>query len=851
MKTIPKYPVHECIDQIRECLAKERNLILTASPGAGKSTIVPVELLNEPWLQGKRILMLQPRRVAAIAIARRMAEITGTRPGTLIGHQVRFSRNISSDTQIEILTEGILTRRIQNDPFLENVALVIFDEFHERSIHSDLCLALCREIQKDVRPDLKIMVMSATVSPEPIANFLDTSSVIDAPGFLFPVETSYQPVPAGHDRFSAMLTACRKIFSSSPPDESYLIFLPGSGEINFFKRELESNVSSHEILPLYGSMSLDEQQKVLTPAEKPRIVLATNIAETSLTIEGITTVIDSGYCRKLSFNPETGLERLDMARISKASAAQRAGRAGRLKPGRAFRLWSQSEHMAMENFDLAEIHSVDLCSTILELAGWGINQPENFAWFEAPEIAKTNAAQNLLFQLRAIDESGGITESGKSFLKLPVHPRLACMLLNAKKLGIGKLASRAAAIISEKDFIVSPAITSQEKSFNTDIFARLDILERKNEAQPDAVDKRQVKHVLKVSQQLEQMLDFTDEKNDRSEHATESLKICMAAAFPDRICQLRNSQNKRNYKICTGQGFSLPDGRGEPFIIALRLDARLRKGSNEGQIFLAAEIGLESVLEVIGHLCQGARELYFSEARKAVSVKNVIRYLDMTIKDSDDKLSEQERILAEKMLVGHALANFQQAFNLDAPENRNFINRVNLIAKNTEDPEFPIIDQKWFFNHIESLTAGCTSFSELQQMSFFELYFSGKPFSLKTKLEKLAPERLKVPSGNLLKIEYPDDGNPFLQVKIQEVFGMKETPKICNNRVKLILHLLSPAMRPVQITSDLESFWKNGYKTVVAELKGRYPKHQWPEDPATGIAFAGTKKQLERKIRQN
>ncbi len=837
-----KLPIVSCLEKLKSTLRQNSAAVLSAAPGAGKSTLVPLELLQENWLRQNRILMLQPRRIAALAVARRMSFLSHTPPGGLIGHQVRFNRQISAETRIEVLTEGILTRRIQNDPFLEGVGLIIFDEFHERSIHSDLCLALCREIQKDVRPDLKILVMSATIDDDQLAKYLDNAATINSEGFLFPVEIIHRPVEIEKNRFRPMIDACRRIIADSDPHESYLIFLPGAGEIAMFAQELGETCHAHEILQLHGSLPLAAQQKVLTPDETPRIILATNIAETSLTIEGITTVIDSGYCRTLDYNDATGLESLELRHISKASADQRAGRAGRLRPGRAFRLWSRQEHNALADYDPPEILRADLCSTVLELASWGVRNPHNFSWLTAPPPEKIEAAREILHLLGAIDTEGGITDSGKRMLQLPLHPRLARMMDLAARDGIADYAAAAAAVIAEKDFFKP---TRADTALSADLVTRINTLLR-NEfgGSADNIDHQALARARKVSQQL---LELVRPQNYRPvPDKIRLLQKALLAAFPDRLCRKRN--DRFSFKICSGQGFKLPCGCDSSYLIALNLDAGLRLADNDGRIFLFAEIEEETLLEVLQSHLQNSREIFFSEKRKSVLVRHITRYDQLVFFEREDALKPREREMAEKILVGHAFANFNQAFNLNNDETKQFINRLNLIVKYLPEKEFAALDAAWFKDNIETLCAGSVSFAELQKISLPTAYFSGKPYNFKKTFEELVPDSIEVPSGSRIKIEYPDSGEPFVPVKIQEVFGMQETPCICAGRVKLILHLLSPARRPVQITKDLKSFWETGYKTVVAELKGRYPKHPWPDDPARGVAFAGTKKQLERKI---
>ncbi len=532
------YPIESSLEVIKQALAANKDLILTAEPGAGKSTVVPLSLINESWLEGKKIVMLQPRRVAAVAVANRMSETHGSEPGKIIGYSVRFSSNIKPSTKIEVLTEGILTKRIQKDPFLEDVGLVIFDEFHERSIHADLGLALCYEIKREVRPDLRLMVMSATIDTELISNYLKNSEVISGKGFLYPVNIEYKSIGAGKTYFDNAAKAIYEIVTSSDKTEEYLVFLPGIGEINRVKDYLDSTSlwQTHDILILHGSMNLKDQQRVLVTGcfnngkpglcsrhceplieawqssniNKPRIILSTNIAETSITIEGITTVIDSGYARQNKFNPETGLNKLEKVRISKASAKQRAGRAGRLRAGRAIRLYSKAEFENFAENEIPEILRSDPTSSILELYSWGIKDIFNFNWFESPSEESIEHSIELLKMLGAVDEKGSITELGRKINSIPAEPRLASMLIKAKETGCLEEAALATAIIEEKDFLkcntgLPRSLTTDrnEGIVDPDLLLRLLAFENKSALPSEySVDNQIVKRILKEKEQL-------------------------------------------------------------------------------------------------------------------------------------------------------------------------------------------------------------------------------------------------------------------------------------------------------------------------------------------------------------
>ena len=902
------YPIESSLEGIKKALTANKDLILTAEPGAGKSTVVPLALINEAWLEGKKIVMLQPRRVAAVAVANRMAEIHGSVPGKTVGYSVRFNSNIKPSTKIEVLTEGILTKRIQRDPFLEDVGLVIFDEFHERSINADLGLALCCEIKKDVRPDLRIMVMSATIDTELISNYLENSEVISGKGFLYPVTVEYKPVGAGRNYFDNAAKAIYEIVASSDKKEEYLVFLPGIGEINRVKDYLESTSLglSHDILTLHGSMNIKDQQRVLaTSVERPlqslrdglptnsggasrekvpRIILSTNIAETSLTIEGITTVIDTGYARQNQFNTETGLNKLEMVRISKASAKQRAGRAGRLKAGRAIRLYSKAEFENFAENEIPEILRSDPTSSILELYSWGIKDPFKFNWLESPTKESIEHSIELLKMLGAIDEKKSVTELGKRINSIPAEPRLAAMLIKAKEAGCLEEAALATAIIEEKDFLnnnrhceslkevwqsnntlffkrppqslrdSSPTIHggasklenngspnsfsnfegASEKGVDPDLFLRLLAFEDKS-ALPSqySLDNQIMKRILKEQQQLFKTIMNEESGTSNLKNNYNSLRKVLFQAFPDRICQ-RRTQGGNSYTLCNGQGLSIDSDsllKDCEYILSLKQDTKLRSSTSDGKIFLACKIELDWLLQ--SSAIKKAREIFFSEKINKICVKERIRYGSLLLKEQESKLTEKELETALDCFCKAILADKNKAFDLNEKSNSSFIGRLNAIKATSYSKFYPDIDEKWLKNTLASIcSTDNLSFDWLQKQGISSLYLNQLSWKQREDFEKLVPERIKVPTGSNIKIDYTQSEHPVLPVKMQEMFGQAQSPSICNGEIKLTVHLLSPAGRPMQITSDLASFWQNGYKTIVGELRGRYPKHLWPDDPA-------------------
>ena len=848
-----QFPVEASLPQIRSNLADNTDVILSAAPGAGKSTIVPLALKDESWLAGQRIIILQPRRIAAVALARRMAFLDGSKPGVVIGHQIRFDNNTTASTRIEVVTEGILTRRLQKDPLLEGVGLVIFDEFHERSVHTDLCLALCREIKREVRPDLRLMLMSATADLVLAQSFLDHPRLVEGKGFLHPVEVHYRPLTGGRDYSAALARAVEQIIGESGADEEFLVFLPGIGEIRQVADFLErSRVTvGRQIMILHGSLAIGDQEKILQPAACPRIILSTNIAETSLTIDGITRVIDSGQARWLEIDAQSGLEQLQLHRISRSSAAQRAGRAGRVKPGQAFRLWSLSEHQQLAENDQPEILRIDPTAAVLELYAWGCRDPLQFNWLQSPGTEKIGRSIELLKLLGAVDDIGKITVDGRRMVELPVEPRLARMLLTASVLGIAETAALAAAVIGERDFVKRSYSDNAVTKIDNDLDWRLQLLTDKRSAElPSGIetDHGAIARIFKIQRQLLDLLGKMT--NQRSVNARHRLHQSLLAAFPDRVCRRRTDASSGSFTICSGQGLSLNETGllpGERLLLAFRLDLTQRAGASDGRIFLAC--ALEEDLLRTQSLYQPKREIFFSEARARVLARERVWYGKLLLSDCESSIKAEETAAAGQILLQAALADIDRAMALDNQNNQDFISRVATLKACPAGTGFPALDAGWLAEQIHTLAPGSGSFADLQKQNLEQLYLQQLSWKERELFDKLVPERFVVPSGSAIRIQYQSDGAPILAVKIQELFGMAQTPTICNGQRCLLLHLLTPAGRPVQITADLVSFWQSGYQQVVKELKGRYPRHPWPDEPGQAIAFHGTKKQLARKLK--
>jgi ATP-dependent helicase HrpB len=842
------------LPRIVSCLREQRNLVLFASPGAGKTTLVPLALLDEPWLQGKSIIMLQPRRIAARLAAARMAVLHGSEVGGTVGYQVRFERRIGRDTRIEVLTEGLLTRRLQTDPFLERVGIIIFDEFHERHLHTDLGLALVREIQQTVREDLRILVMSATLDAAAISEYLDRCPNVDVPGFLHPVAEEYagwavdQPLPR------QVAKAVRRELQTGGSGD-LLVFLPGEGEIYRTLRELEdAGLPANVVcLPLHGSLPLDRQDEILKPNRSRRIILATNIAETSLTIEGITTVIDSGFRRRNRLDPKSGLERLELERISRDSAIQRAGRAGRLGPGKVVRLWSRQEHAALVPFVPPEIQSTDLAEAILQLAFWGKNDPAALQWFQPPPPELMSAAQTLLRGLGAIGDDGKITAAGQRLARLPVHPRLARILLEGLRCGgVSRLAS-ACALLSEKPL---RGAGGRGGSSGSDLFASLDALEELRfhgfrRSGGEDVDVRAAQRIDRVAEQLQQVMRHELKAAGPERRLTDDEFLrCLLAGFPDRVARRRSCGTPvegAGYLLAGGKGLTLDPRssvREAEFIIALSVDGVEREQTQVGVIRQAAHIKPEWLKELFPASVRLSRELKWDQDRQAVVVQQIERYLDLPLAEQIVAPGPQDADGIARLLAREAARDVQVAFAPD-PEVEQLLLRLELFARETgKTPDADGALSGGFEALVPDLVAGCRSFADLRRLNLRAAIEQKLSYRVQQELQKMVPERLEVPSGSHVKIQYRRQDSPVLAVKLQELFGLLETPRVCRGRVPVLIHLLSPAGRPLQVTQDLRSFWLNTYPALRREMRGQYPRHPWPEDPLTAVP---TRKTAPRK----
>jgi len=832
-------PVDSIIPQVRAALDSSPAVIIQAPPGSGKSTRIPVALLDSSWLAQKKILMLEPRRLAALNLASWIASERGEAVGETVGYAIRFERKTSSRTRLEIVTEGILTRRLQADPFLEAVGAVIFDEFHERSIHTDTALALCLYLQRTVRPDLKILIMSATLETASVAKLIPEAAVITCEGALYPVEVRYlgsSDEDPAQGAAKAVLVAVRE----SPGD--VLVFLPGSAEIRRCLAILEQAFPVGEplILPLYGDLSFADQEKAIKAADKRKVVLATNIAETSITIEGVRVVVDAGLARRSRFDPARALDRLVTERISKASAVQRAGRSGRTAPGVCYRLWSEYQQSILLAYDTPEILTSDLSELALNLALWGVSDAAELSFPDQPPAASLAEARRLLRLLAALDDNGRITDRGRQLAKLPLHPRIGTLLLTACAEGCAAVGADIAAIISERDFLKAALRNSAHA---TDLIDRIDILLQWRSRsdlvkQRSDIDMAAIRSVDRLSGQLRKMLSVHG-----SQYALSSgtVALLVATAFPDRIAKQREA-GSRNYLLASGKGAVLAPQAGaanEKLIVAVRLDGGL---GGDGRIYSALAIEQSQVKQKFPELISSRRAVVWDSSLRRVIAREeqmlgaitlASRVVKATPEDVSRALLEQLKSTgASDLFIRSSLAEQFRA-------------RVEFIRALYAAEDWPdISDGHIIETAAEWLPQAVENSEKFSGIDLLAVYRAALGWKKGEELERLAPVSILVPSGSRIKIDYTGEGGPSIAVKLQELFGLRVTPAIADGRYPLIVELLSPAGRPIQVTRDLESFWGSGYQLVKKELKGRYPKHPWPDDPWSALPTRHLKKRL-------
>lgn len=815
-------PIDHILPQLKETLRDHVNAVLIAAPGAGKTTRVPLALLNEPWLAGRRILMLEPRRLAARTAAKFMAAQLGESVGETVGYRVRMETKVGPKTRIEVITEGVLTRMLQADPALEGVGAVLFDEFHERSLHADLGLALALQSQALLREDLRLLVMSATLEAEPVAALLGGAPVLASEGRAYPVETRYADRRIEGRIDSAVASAVMEALANDEGD--LLVFLPGAGEIRAVEARLAAQVPTRyrqvRIAPLYGAMPQEAQDRAIAPCEpgERKVVLATSIAETSLTVEGVRVVIDSGLSRVPRFSPRTGMTRLETTAVSRASADQRRGRAGRLGPGVCYRLWTEQDERNLPARSIPEILEADLAPLALELAEWGVTEPGELMWLDPPPAAAYEQARELLSQLGALGPKGELSPHGRQLAELGLHPRLAHMIVAASRHGLGATACELAALLAERDLFRGNGTR------DADLRLRLEALRRASGDAPAgvAVDAAALRRIRAESAQWKRAAGVPpDEPVD-----SDACGLLLALAYPDRIGQRRSDGR---YLLSNGRGAAYPAAQataGTPYIVAAELDDT----GTDSRIDLSSPVTVAELERFAAELITDEAIVEWDADAQAVRARQRKRLGALILKESPLVNPDPSQCLAALMQGisrhGVGMLPWNKA-SRQLQQRILFMNRHTTDWPDVSDDALAASPTEWLGPH----AYGMRSKADLQRLGMTSVLESLLSWEQRRELDEQAPTHITVPSGSRIAVDYGDPDAPVLAVRLQEMFGQQDTHRIARGKVPIVMHLLSPAQRPVQVTQDLANFWRTTYFEVKKDLKGRYPKHYWPDDP--------------------
>ncbi|MGC3575771.1 ATP-dependent helicase HrpB [Pseudomonas aeruginosa] len=831
-------PIDAVLPSLRTALNDRDEVVLEAPPGAGKTTRVPLALLNEHWLDGQTILMLEPRRLAARAAAERLASELGEKVGETVGYRIRLESRVGPKTRIEVVTEGILARRLQDDPGLDGVGLVIMDEYHERSLDADLALALTlngRELLRDT--PLKVLVMSATLEGERLSALLDDAPVVRSEGRMFPVDLRWgRPFQPGEFVESRVVQTVLQALADEPG--SLLVFLPGQAEIRRVAEQLgEALAGRDEVLlcPLHGELELSAQRAAIEPAPPGRrkVVLATNIAETSLTIDGVRVVVDAGLARVPRFDPGSGMTRLETQRISRASATQRAGRAGRLEPGVCYRLWSEAQHEQLPADGSAEILQADLAGLALQLGRWGV-APEELVWLDVPPAAAYAQARDLLDRLGALNDKGALNAHGQAMAELPAHPRIAHLLLRGQALGLGSLACDVAALLGERDIL---------RGAGADLHERTALLA--GESAGNRASRGAVQRARQLARQFRGYLRGQPAEAVADPDHPRWLGALLAFAYPDRVARQRR-EGGGEYRLANGRAaqFGEPDAlMKEPWLVVADLGSR--QGQREERIYLAAALDAALFDSVLAEQVRVHDELDWDEREGVLRAERQRKVGELVL--SSEALPDLDAEARSRALLGLVRRKGLELLPW-TPELRQWQARVNLLRRldleGKGESEWPDVSDAALLASLEDwLLPYLGKVSRLAHFANLELpgiLHGLLPWPLPQRLDELAPRTLQVPSGSNIRLDY-SEFPPVLAVRLQELFGLADTPRIAGGRLAVKLHLLSPAQRPVQVTQDLANFWRSTYAEVKKDLKGRYPKHYWPDDPLVAEATARAK----------
>jgi ATP-dependent helicase HrpB len=820
MKFATPLPIDSVLDALRDALIAHTSAVLVAPPGAGKTTRVPLALMDESWLGSGKILVLEPRRIAARAAAERMAHSLSEAVGERIGLRARLVSKSGPKTRIEVVTEGVFTRLILDDPELSGIGAVLFDEFHERSLDADLGLALALDCQAGLRNDLRILPMSATLDGARVAQLLDGAPVISSEGRAFSVETRYVGRDTNTRIENQMVDAVMRALRAEPG--SILAFLPGQAEIRRAEERLRERIGDPAIViaPLYGAMDMKAQDMALTPVPPGRrkVVLATSIAETSITIEGVRVVIDSGLARVPRFEPDVGVTRLETVRVSRAAADQRRGRAGRTGPGVCFRLWDEPQTQSLPAYPEPEIRSADLAPLLLDCAEWGTPDPRALSWLDPPSAVAIAAAREELTELEALSADGRITAAGKRLRSLPLPPRLARMVISAAEMGHAREAAEIAAVIVERGLGGNDA----DLAHRLDGFRR-DRSRRASDMRKLAAGWARTAHPVRLASEPREDV---------------SIPRLLALAFPERIGKARGGTGQ--FLLVNGRGASLDPAHPlarSPFLVA----AELAGSAAATRILLAAAADDADVFAAAGQRIRESEEIEFDPTAGALRARR-IRRLGAIVLASEPRAvvpgEETARLLAEGIArLGVNRLPWSKA-QIQLRDRVGFLRAAG-------DGEWPDLSDDALANTaaawLAPFLAGKTKLSEIGAGDLGAALDALLPWHLKQRLEQEAPTHFEAPTGNRHAIDYETAGAPALHIRVQELFGLMQHPSIAGGRLPLTLHLLSPAHRPIQITRDLPSFWKGSWAAVKAEMKGRYPRHPWPDDPASAVPTARAK----------